>query len=276
MLVATLFMLTAVLARTSAVAGSPCPESMVPVPGGSFWMGSDPAERTLASELSSPETRQAHWFAAELPRRLVTLSGFCIDRTLVTQARYARFVAATRHRAPGITREEYQRQGFLVHDYDREVTPYLWRGNQPPQRLAEHPVVLVSAADAEAYCRWRAPGLRLPTEEEWEKATRGDRGQIFPWGNAWDPARANSATSGVLATTPVIRYPNGASPYGALDAVGNVFQWTASSLGDGQRILKGCGWDDDAGLCRPAFRHGRPAASRHILIGFRCAAPRTE
>jgi formylglycine-generating enzyme required for sulfatase activity len=70
----------------------------------------------------------------------------------------------------------------------------------------------------------------------------------------------------------VARYPNGASPYGLLDAVGNVFQWTSSTLADGRRVLKGCGWDDDAGLCRPAFRHGRSPASRHILIGFRCAA----
>lgn len=268
-----LSLLAAVLAGASPVAGSSCPDGMLRVPGGPFWMGSDAAERKLAGELSSLETRQARWFDAELPRRQTTISAFCIDRTLVTQAQYARFVAATGHRAPGITREEYQRQGFLVHDWDLEVRPYFWRGNKPPERLADHPVVLVAAADAEGYCRWRPTALRLPTEEEWEKAARGDHGRIFPWGDAWDPARANSAASGVLATTPVTRYPRGASPYGMLDAVGNVFQWTASSLRDGRRIVKGCAWDDDPGLCRPAFRHGRPAESRHILIGFRCTGP---
>jgi formylglycine-generating enzyme required for sulfatase activity len=217
--------------------------------------------------------REARWFEAELPRRRVTLPAFCIDRVLVTQAQYAAFVAATGHRLPGISKDEYLSQGFLVHDYDREVTRYLWQNRSPPEGLAEHPVVLVSATDAEAYCRWRHPAFRLPEEAEWERAARGDRGQIFPWGNRWDPERLNSAERGPGGTTPVTRHPSGASPYGLLDAVGNVFQWTRSSLADGRKVVKGCAWDDEAGLCRPAFRHGRPAESRHILIGFRCAGP---
>lgn len=248
-------------------------ERMLVVPAGKFWIGSDGAERRLANALSSQATRDARWFDAELPRRRVELPAYCIDRTLVTQAQYAEFVSAAGHRMPTISRDDYQRQGFLVHDYDREVTPYLWRDRRPSAELADHPVVLVNAADAEAYCRWRAPDLRLPTEPEWEKAARGPRGSVFPWGAAWKPDHANSTASGVNTTTPVTRYAAGASPYGMLDAVGNVFQWTASSLADGRRVLKGCGWDDDAGLCRPAFRHGRPPGSRHILIGFRCAGP---
>ncbi|MGH7278438.1 MAG: formylglycine-generating enzyme family protein [Candidatus Rokuibacteriota bacterium] len=60
------------------------------------------------------------------------------------------------------------------------------------------------------------------------------------------------------------------SSFGLLGAVGNVFQWTSTAVSDGRRVLKGCAWDDEPGLCRPAFRHARPAASRHILIGFRC------
>ena len=178
------------------------------------------------------------------------------------------------HRPPGISKSEYQRQGFLAHEYDTEVTPYLWPATPPPPGKADHPVVLVSAPAAEAYCRWQDPGGRLPTEAEWERAARGNDGRIFPWGNEWDPTRLNSAAGGPDGTTPVGHYPSGASPYGLLDAVGNVFQWTATRLADGRRVLKGCSWDDDAGLCRPAFRHGRPADSRHILIGFRCVAPR--
>jgi len=243
------------------------------VPAGPFWMGSDTRERALARSLSSPETVAADWFSAELPRRRVEMRAFCIDRLLVTQSRYAELVRRTGHRAPWISKEDYRRQGFLVHDYASEVTPYLWHGGKPPVGKAEHPVVLVSARDAEAFCRWQDPAGRLPTEAEWEKAARGTDGRIFPWGNEWDPARLNSAARGPGGTTPVTRYRPGASPYGLLDAVGNVFQWTATVLPDGRRVLKGCGWDDDAGLCRPAFRHGRPPASRHILIGFRCVAP---
>jgi formylglycine-generating enzyme required for sulfatase activity len=242
------------------------------VPAGTFWMGSDARERGLARSLSSPETVAADWFSAELPRHPAEAGPFCIDRVLVTQNRYAEFVARAGHRPPHISREDYLHQGFLVHDYGA-VTPYLWRGRTPPAEKAEHPAVLVSAQDAQAFCRWHHPAGRLPTEAEWEKAARGPDGRIFPWGDGWDPSRLNSATQGPGATTPVGQYPEGASPYGVLDPVGNVFQWTATMLPDGRRVLKGCAWDDDPGLCRPAARHGRPPKSRHILIGFRCVAP---
>jgi len=261
------------LAGLPAEPRCPDPTRMVSVAAGPFVMGSDAAERRFAYALSSPAVREAAWFEAELPRRRVSLRAACIDRFLVTQDEYAAFVRATGHRAPGITRDGYLRQGFLVHDYDREVTPYLWRGGKPPDRLGDHPVVLVSASDASAFCRWRHPDLRLPTEAEWEKAARGNRGSTFPWGDSWDPGRLNSAASGINATTPVARFSSGVSPYGLFDAVGNVFQWTSSELGDGRRVLKSCAWDDEPGLCRPAFRHGRPSESRHILFGFRCAGP---
>lgn len=268
-------MISGLLVTLSLLAASACvePERLAWIPEGPFWIGSHASERRLAYTLSSQAVREARWFEAELPRGRRSLHAFCIDRFLVTQAEYAAFVAATDHRPPGIQRDEYMRQGFLVHDYDREVTRYLWRDGRPPDGLADHPVVLVSAGDAEAYCRWRGAGLRLPTEAEWEKAARGDRGWIFPWGNRWDPDRLNSAARGPGGTTPVGGHPAGASSYGLFDAVGNVFQWTASTLPDGRRVVKGCAWDDEAGLCRPAFRHGRPSGSRHILIGFRCAGP---
>jgi formylglycine-generating enzyme required for sulfatase activity len=264
-----------VLLLIASLGPATCPdhEAMVPVPAGPFWMGSDVRERALADTLSSPAVREARWFDAELPGQRVPLPAFCLDRFLVTHRQYATFVARSGHRAPGISREAYEQQGFLVHPYDPEVRRYLWVEAAPPPWLADHPVVLVSAADAEAYCRWRNPVLRLPTEAEWEKGARGDDGRPFPWGDRWDPMRLNSAARGPGGTTPVGRYPAGASPYGVQDGVGNVFQWTASSLADGRRVLKGCGWDDEASLCRPAFRHGRPAESRHILIGFRCAGP---
>lgn len=255
---------------SAASSGCAYPDRMVWVQAGPFWMGSNPAERRLAYALSTEGVREARWFDAELRLRRLHLPAFCIDRFLVTQAAYAAFVVATGHRPPGISKEDYQRQGFLVHDYDREVTRYLWDDGTPPAGRGDHPVVLVSADDATAYCRWRSAGGRLPTEAEWEKAARGEDGRIFPWGNQWDPEQLNSAARGPDGTTPVARYPGGMSPYGLFDAVGNVFQWTSSALPDGRRIVKGCAWDDDPGLCRPAFRHARPPESRHILIGFRC------
>ncbi|MFQ5946614.1 MAG: formylglycine-generating enzyme family protein [Anaerolineae bacterium] len=249
-----------------------CPDAsrMVLIPAGPFWMGSDEAERQLARSLSSDAVRRARWFEAELAHRQVSLPTYCLDRHLVTQSDYAAFIMAEGRKPPGITRAEYRQQGFLVHDYDRTWTRFLWRDNRPPAGWDDHPVVLVSAEEAEAYCRWR--GLRLPTEAEWEKGARGTDGRPFPWGAGWDPDRLNSAERGPGRTTPVGRYSGGLSPFGLFDAVGDVFQWTSTSLRDPRRrVVKSCAWDDEAGLCRPAFRHARPASSRHILIGFRCA-----
>jgi formylglycine-generating enzyme required for sulfatase activity len=261
-----------VLALGAEAASRECPDGLdqILVPAGVFWMGSDANERALANRLSSPETIAADWFRMESPRYPVQAEAFCIDRHLVTQEGYLGFVTRTRRAAPGISHADYRRQGFLVHDY-ADWTPYLWKGRTPPRDRLDHPVVLVSAYDAEAYCRWRHPAGRLPSEGELEKAARGTDGRIFPWGDSWDPGRLNSAARGPQGTTPVGRYEPGASPFGILDAVGNVFQWTSTQLPSGLRALKGCAWDDDAGLCRPAARHGRPASSRHILIGFRCA-----
>src|SRR5919204_3377868 len=108
---------------------------MVFVDSGEFVMRSDRAERQVAYARSSPAVRDAAWFDAELPRQARWLGAYCMDRALVTQAAYARFVRVTGHRRPFISKPDYQRQGFLVHNYDREVTPYLWRSNTPPARL---------------------------------------------------------------------------------------------------------------------------------------------
>lgn len=248
----------------------PDPSRMVLIPAGPFWMGSDEAERGFARSLSGEAVRATRWFDAELPGHRLNLPAYCLDRYPVTQGDYAAFVRRAGRTPPGITRSEYERQGFRVHDYDRTWARFFWQGDRPPAGWEDHPVVLVSALDAEAYCRGR--GLRLPSEAEWEKGARGADGRLFPWGDRWDPNRLNSAERGPGRTTPVTRYESGQSPFGLFDAVGNVFQWTATTVGDPpRRIVKGCAWDDEAGLCRPAFRHNRPPESRHILIGFRCA-----
>jgi len=260
----------------SALLLGPCAPGEARIPGGPFLMGSDAEERAWAYRVSSPPVREARWYDGELPRQRMTSPSYCVDLRLVSQRDYRTFVRATGHRAPFISHQEYEAQGFLVHGYE-EVTPYLWRQASPPPALLDHPVVLVSVADAEAYCRWRGErqGVprRLPSEAEWEKAARGADGRRFPWGSRWDPGRLNSAERGPGGTTPVTAYPDGRSPFGLYDPVGNVFQWTGTVYPDGRQLLKGCAWDDERGLCRPAFRHGRPPASRHILIGFRCVGP---
>jgi len=148
-----------------------------------------------------------------------------VDRYEVTNVQYHRFLQATGRRPP-----QY------------------WTGDAYPPGQADYPVVGVSWEDADAYCRWA--GKRLPTEAEWEKACRGSDARLYPWGDAWDPARANVGLSQVelwplgiadawlllhatptgtdgLGLRPVGSYPQGASPDGVMDLAGNVEEWVA-------------------------------------------------
>ena len=101
----------------------------------------------------------------------------------------------------------------------------------------------------------------------------GAEGLAYPWGNLYDPEKLNSAVKGPHDTTPVGQFSTGASPYGLLDAAGNVFQWTSTRFKADRMTVKGSAWDDFAGVGRGASRHGRPATARHVIVGFRCAAP---
>jgi sulfatase modifying factor 1 len=263
---------------------------MVFVPGGSFLMGSS-EEEIEAIHRAYGGSRAL--YESEFPRRRVWLEAFYIDRTEVTQAQYQVFVRATGHEAPFWGREW--------------ATLYNWSGGAYPEGLAHHPVVLVSYEDAEAYCRWA--GKSLPLEEEWEKAARGTSGRAYPWGERWDRTRLNSSTSWsegelarievwtqwwrntyhrklrgrIVTTRPVGSYPSGASPYGALDMSGNVFEWTASwydaypgspyrnpEFGRQYRVIRGGDWYLDPIYTRAAARLRNLPDHRVPSIGFRC------
>lgn len=249
----------------------------IEIPAGPFIAGSDAAERDFAYRLDeaaygSPITRAQGWYEGERPRAAVTTDAYAITATPITNRQYAFFIARTGHRAPGVDRTAWAASG-LIHPYS-STKRFSWVGRRPPPGREDHPVVLVSRTDAQAYAAWlsRRSGRRwrLPTEQEWEKAARGTDGRRFPWGDAFDPARLNSHDGGPFDTTPVGRYPAGASPFGVLDASGQVYEWTATDAGAGRAIVKGGSWDDrGCGVCRPAARHARPVALRHILIGFR-------
>ncbi len=249
------------------------PGHMTRIAAGEYTLGSDSAERELGYELSPPPVRGFGWYDAwETAPHRVRIRLLAIDRAPVTQREYANFIAATDREPPGIDEASYIEQGFLAHSYD-EVERFLWEDGTPDSALLDHPVVLVDRDDARAYCEWRGERdgleLRLPSEDEWEAACRGTEGRTFPWGDGWREGAAHIQSQ---STASVRAHPEGATPDGVRELAGNVFEWTRSAMADGRPVLKGCSWDDAPGTCRCAFRHGRPASSRHILIGFRCAA----
>lgn len=262
---------------TEATAAEPWLPTVVEIPAGAFIAGSDSEEREAAYRLDeaaygSPMTREQHWYDAERPRGQAQTASYAITVTPISNRQYAVFIAATGHRPPAVDRATWASYG-LIHPYER-TRRFAWIGRRPPAGREEHPVVMVSQADANAYAAWLSRRTRrvwrLPSEPEWEKAARGVDGRYFPWGWKFDPARLNSHDAGPFDTTPVGRYGAGASPYGVLDGAGQVFEWTATAADPGRAIVKGGSWDDKGcGVCRPAARHGRSVGIKHILIGFR-------
>ena len=230
---------------STAPAPQPQPPNMEWIPGGNFLMGSD------------------RHYPEEAPAHKVTVDGFWMDRTPVTNAEFARFVAETGHFTlaetppnpadyPGAKPEllvpasaVFRRPGRRVnlrnhYDWWIYVPGADWRHPLGPDSsldgLDAHPVVHVGYADAAAYARWARK--RLPTEAEWEFAARGGlEGMEFAWGaelspegktmaNTWQGEfpNENLCTDGHDGTSPVGNYPpNG---YGLYDMIGNVWEWT--------------------------------------------------
>jgi formylglycine-generating enzyme required for sulfatase activity len=196
-------------------------------------------------------------------KKKVYLPEFWISKTPVTNAAYKRFLDAN----PGQP---------VPYDDDAWAKSYNWdkKARSFPAGKAEHPVVLVSWHDAQAYCRWA--GLRLPTEEEWEKAARGTNGREYPWGDEWRPDHCNSAEASVGGTTPVGRFsPQGDSPYGCVDMSGNVWEWTDCWFDEGrtQRVVRGSSWVYYQWPARVPVRFGSSQNLSHFGIGFRLVSP---
>ncbi len=274
---ALLVLLALSAAGRVAFAGNADAPSVVLIPAGAFVTGSDRAEREAAYRLDEKAyghsvTREQQWYESERTRQSINLPAYSIGKNLITNAQYAKFVAATGHRVPGVDEKTWASYG-LVHPWSR-TRRFAWTNEAPPEGRGEHPVVLVSRGDAEAYVEWlsRATGRkwRLPTELEWEKAARGVDGRRFPWGNHFAPNFLNTHDAGPFDTLPVGSFPKGASPFGMIDPAGQVFEWTSTTTSTGRAIVKGGSWDDKGcGVCRPAARHSRPVDLKHILDGFR-------
>jgi formylglycine-generating enzyme required for sulfatase activity len=236
------------------------------IPAGPFTMGSSPRR---VQELIAMDNSDV--YSAEAPQHEVSLQGFYMARYPVTNVEYQVFLHATGRPVP-----------FRDDDWSR---PFSWDPDTRtyPEGKGEHPVVLVSWHDAQAYCDWL--GGHLPTEAEWEKAARGTDGREWPWGNTWQTGRCNTEESGIQGTTPVSQFaPKGDSPYGVSDMAGNTWEWCSSLLRPypyraddgredmnvaGPRVLRGGALGMERWVARCAFRNSTNAGDYGFTIGFR-------
>jgi serine/threonine-protein kinase len=172
---------------------------LVPIPGGVFRMGRDYRQQ---------DGENYEWYEQQRPAHEVTVEPFEMDRTEVTNAEYAQFVRENNHRPPDD-----------------------WGSNDPPKAQEQWPVRNVSLEDAQAFAAWRSKRdgvtYRLPTEEEWEFAAKGQTRNRYPWGGDWADDRANLGTN---VPKPVGSYRQVDSPYGVLDMIGNASEWTSSPV----------------------------------------------
>ncbi len=218
--------------------------------------------------------------------RPVHLSAFHIDRYPVTVAAYAAFVAAGGYRE----RRHWSRAGWAWRVREVITAPRFWGEVEwAPYLVPNHPVVGVSAHEAEAYASFR--GARLPTQAEWEKACRSTDGRRYPWGNTWIDDACGMRNTGPRRTVPIGSYPKGVSPFGLHDMVGCVWQWCADAADedaepgdedpfvdpDGydeatERVTRGGGWNNLAWSLSCTARNGFPPGARFSNLGFRCVS----
>jgi gamma-glutamyl hercynylcysteine S-oxide synthase len=254
----------AAISKTSLA--SKQPDGMVKIPAGDFSFRIDGIEIEGFNDIGVDV--QYPW--EDSPRRHhlheVSIEGFWIDQYPVTNRQFKKFLDAT----------HYHPQDDLnfLHDWQNGTYPAGW-GNKP--------VTWVSLEDARAYAAWA--GKRLPHEWEWQYAAQGMDGRIYPWGNAWNADVVPVPEKGRALRGPdaVDAHPQGASSFGVMDLVGNVWQWTDEFLDEHTRggILRGGSYYQPQGSIwyfPQAYRldqHGKlllmaPGKDRAGTIGFRC------
>ena len=242
------------------------PAGMVEIPAGTFRFQVRGLEveggNTVGVDVAYPWEDTARRFHDHQ----MTMKRFFIDRTPVTNAQFKIFLDATRYHP----KDDFN---FLKD----------WTGGAYPEGWGDKPVTWVSLEDARAYTAWT--GKRLPREWEWQYAAQGEDGRVYPWGDDWksDAVPTPNKTRTLTPPDAVDAHPAGASPFGVLDMVGNVWQWTDEHQDAHTRaaILRGGSSYQPQGSIwyfPQAYRndqHGKlllmaPGKDRAGTVGFRC------
>lgn len=244
-------------AKPFQVAVGGIPLTFLPIPGGTFHMGSTKEEIQHAIE-EFPHL-EAAWFEKEYPQHEVDVSAFYMAETQITNRQWQIFMDAS-----NISR-----------------TPEGFETSSP-----DCPVWGITFDELTQFCEWLSKEsgqtISIPTEEQWEKAARGTDSREYPWGNTFDKSRCNTKESGIGHSTLVGSFPNGKSPHGILDMAGNVEEWTSTKYqpypggkpihdrfgGPGDyNVIRGGSFDHEGDLARCARRHGGPY--EHSIVGGR-------
>ncbi|MCH9680681.1 MAG: formylglycine-generating enzyme family protein [Deltaproteobacteria bacterium] len=272
----------------------PCPEGMVHLAGGKFFMGTD---------------RDVPLLAAAHPAHQVEVDAYCIDIHEVSVDQYR-----------GCSTKGECKRAYRTSQWPRaqpeHTEAYSELCNERYDDRGQHPINCVTWQQAQHYCQWR--GGRLPTEAEWEFAARGSDGRVYPWGDTvpgpthmngcgaecrtWRAAKALPETPAMLhdasdkfpGTAPVGSFPEGQTQWGMHDVAGNVFEWTTDAYrpypgadvdepadadeppdpeAPKRRVIRGGAFNSFApDHADPALRFPQDEQAHTHGIGFRCAS----
>ncbi len=190
-------------------------------------------------------------------------SSLTIDRTEVSNKDYKKFLIQNPEYKKPKYWNEY-RSKFFINSAASSLAPF----KKDTFTKLDHPVVGVSWYDAKAYCKWK--NKRLPTHKEWIEMAGGIDGRIWPWGNDWDYAKANTGgekwgeNDGFIYSAPVVSFIKGVSPNNVLNMAGNVAEWVEE-----QRVVGGSSNSSPSGVSIKAYIKREPDY-RTFDIGFRC------
>ncbi|MFC1569376.1 SUMF1/EgtB/PvdO family nonheme iron enzyme [bacterium] len=246
-----------------------------------------PSTTGAGIDVETKRGKNQHKFARILKGSF--LSGCCPEHQKKIMAKFSDYINEIDIPSKQVMLEAYDMDLFsvtniqyfnFIKDTEYPNTPIHWkRFGDPPfdEEIVNHPVVNVSFEDALAYCKWL--GYRLPTGLEWERAARGDQGNLYPWGDNYSSNKCNSAESGNQNVVAVDSYPEGRSPFGCYNMMGNVYEWVDESPNDSDQFknLAGGCWAVSCELMGiPFLRDLAVRTNKGFLegnkdvFGFRC------